>query len=231
MSTTDVSVAPATLETALPDSALPADWTLADLQRHLGDIPPERIRLFPSPGLATEQDALDWNESKRGLCELVDRVLVDKAMGSYESMLAIELIFALKTFLAEHPLGVLLGADASLRILPGKLRSPDVSFISWDKFPDRRLPKERAFRVAPDLAVEILSEGNTPAEMHRKLVDYFEAGVRLVWYIHPEARQATIYTAVEQAETIDDRGLLVGGDVLPGFELNLGELLDRVPSA
>ncbi|MCA9224957.1 MAG: Uma2 family endonuclease, partial [Planctomycetales bacterium] len=68
-------------------------------------------------------------------------------------------------------------------------------------------------------------------EMHRKLVDYFEAGVRLVWYIHPAVRQATIYTAVEQAETIDDRGLLVGGDVLPGFELNLGELLDRVPSA
>ncbi|MCA9162391.1 MAG: Uma2 family endonuclease [Planctomycetales bacterium] len=212
------------------DPALPSDWTLADLQRHLGDIPPERIRLFPSPGLATEQDALDWNESKRGLCELVDRVLVDKAMGLYESVLAGLIVQALNNYLADHPLGIVTAPDGPFRLSGSLVRLPDVAFVRWERLPGRKLPSLRVFAGAPDLAIEILSPSNRPAEMHRKLVDYFEAGVRLVWYIHPEARQATIYTAVEQAETIDDRGLLVGGDVLPGFELNLGELLDRVPS-
>ncbi len=55
------------------------------------------------------------------------------------------------------------------------MRIPDVSFISWDKFPNRKLPRDRVFAVVPDLAIEILSEGNTPQEMELKLDEYFRA--------------------------------------------------------
>ena len=41
--------------------------------------------------------------------------------------------------------------------------------------------------LAPDLAVEVLSESNTRAEMDRKLRDYFAAGVLLVWYFDPRS--------------------------------------------
>jgi Uma2 family endonuclease len=44
--------------------------------------------------------------------------------------------------------------------------------------------------LAPDLAVEVLSEGNTKAEMVRKVREYFEAGVRLVWLTDPKKRTA-----------------------------------------
>jgi Uma2 family endonuclease len=108
---------------------------------------------------------------------------------------------------------------------------PDVAFISLDRFPGRKLPKERVYRVAPDLAVEILSDSNTEGEMRLKLDEYFEAGVRLVWYIDPPTRTSRVYTSREDVEMIDESGFLDGRDVLPGFRLRLGELFERVPGS
>src|SRR5262249_10189907 len=55
--------------------------TLADLLKRLGDIPPERVRLEPAPGQGTVEDVLEIHARERRLCELVDGVLVEKAMG------------------------------------------------------------------------------------------------------------------------------------------------------
>jgi Uma2 family endonuclease len=206
---------------------LPTDWTLADLQQHLGGVPLERIRLYPPPGMATVEDALDIEDREERLCEWVDGVLVEKVMSSYESVLAGILIQLINNYLDAHRLGVVTGEGGALRILPRRMRLPDVSFINWERFPDRKLPTDRIYRVAPDLAVEILSEGNTPAEMQQKLAEYFEAGTRLVWYIDPAKRSAAIFTAPDQAQMIGEHEILDGRGVLPGFQLRLGELFDR----
>jgi Uma2 family endonuclease len=218
---------PFLVSTSGPVVGFPATWTMVDLQRHLGDIPLERILLYRAPGTATEEDAIWLDEHEDRVCELVDGVLVEKPMSTYESLLAAILIRLIGNYLDSHNLGVLLGADGQLRILPTKLRLPDVSFIRWERFPGGKLPNERVYQVAPDLAVEIISEGNTPAEMQIKLDEYFEAGVRLVWYIDPRSRTATVYTARNQATTLDVDGVLAGGEVLPGFTLRLGELFER----
>jgi len=49
--------------------------------------------------------------------------------------------------------------------------------------------------LVPDLAVEIISRHNTREEMDRKLLDYFAAGVRLVWYVYPATREVHIYAS------------------------------------
>jgi Uma2 family endonuclease len=213
--------------TTLPPAVFPTSWSLANLQHHLGQIPLERIRLYPWPGTATEEDALWLDDHEDCICELVDGVLVEKPMGSFESLLATTLIRLLGTYLDSNDLGILLGEAGQLRILPRTMRIPDVAFIGWNRFPDGKLPKDRVFHVAPDLAVEILSDGNTQQEMAMKLDEYFQAGTRLVWYIDPRTRSATIYTARNQATTIDATGQLEGRDVLPGFTLRLGELFGR----
>jgi Uma2 family endonuclease len=150
-------------------------------------------------------------------------------MATFESILAMMLGHLLNAHLEKSRHGIVLGESGSLWILPKKMRMPDVSFISMDRFPGRKLPQDRVYRVAPDLAVEVLSEGNTEAEMNLKLDEYFQAGVRLVWYIDPCARSARIYTGRDQEEVIDENGILDGREVLPGFQLRLGELFDRVP--
>lgn len=201
--------------------------TLADLLDRLGGIPLERIRAIPPPGSATEDDVLEAEGHTGRVCELVDGVLVEKAMGYYESMLAMLLGRRLGDFVEQHDLGIVLGEAGTLRILPDQVRVPDLSFIRWERFPDRRLPQEPLPRIAPDLAIEVLSTGNTPGEMQRKLRDYFRAGVRLVWYLDPRARTMEVYTSPEQCTVVGEGDVILGGDVLPGFRMPLRELFDR----
>jgi Uma2 family endonuclease len=165
--------------------------------------------------------------SENRLFELVDGVLVEKVMGQYESRIAAVLIFFLEQFLTKHDLGIVYGADATLRLMPHLVRIPDVSFIRWTKLPNRELPAEPIPDLVPDLAVEILSVGNTAEEMRRKLNEYFEAGVRRVWLIDPVLRTADVYTAVNRCRRVKEDQALKGGKVLPGFSLTLRELFTR----
>lgn len=201
--------------------------TMRDLMDRLGNVPLERIRMHPAPGTATEADLLTVRNGEERLCELVEGVLVEKAMGLYESVVAAVLIRLLGYFLDVHDLGVVSAPDGTMRLAPGLVRIPDVAFISWDRFPDREVPDEPIPDLAPDLAVEILSKGNTEDEMQRKLRDYFEAGVQSVWYIEPRTRTARIYTSPTEVTLLREDGILDGGSVLPGFQLTVRELLDR----
>ena len=201
--------------------------TLADLLDRLGHVPPERIRLHPAPGTATEDDVLVLPGGEKRLCELVDGVLVDKPMGYYESLLAAWLIRFLGRFLDEHDLGIVLGADATLRLARGLVRLPDVSFISWDRFPDRRLPTKPIPDLAPDLAVEVLSPSNTEREMTRKLHEYFSAGCRLAWYVPWGQRVVRVYTSPTAVRILHEDDVLDGGAVLPGFSLAIRDWFDR----
>ncbi|MBI2481329.1 MAG: Uma2 family endonuclease [Planctomycetia bacterium] len=103
----------------------------------------------------------------------------------------------------------------------GIVKIPDVSFISWDRWPKKKLPRRPIPALVPDLVVEVLSDTNTKAEMADKLVKYFEAGVRLVWYIDPETQTAKSYVSSDDFTEMAVDGMLSGGDVLPGFELSL----------
>jgi Uma2 family endonuclease len=214
---------------SFPPMALPVEWNLADLRRHLGGIPLKRIRLYPPPGMATEEDALRLREQEDTICEVIDGILVEKVMASYEAVLAGLILHWLNAFLEKHALGVALAPDGMLRILPNRTRVPDISFISWERFPNRKLPRDRVFAVAPDLAIEILSPGNTPAEMALKLKDYFRAGTRLVWYIDPNQRTAQVYRSPNDVTEVPEAGELDGGEILPGFHLKLKDLFARVP--
>lgn len=209
-------------------SVPPPDWTLADLWASLGEIPLERIRVFPPLGTATEDDVVKAEGHTGRVCELIDGVLVEKAMGYWESLIALKIGHLIMSYLEMHDLGVVLGADGTLRTLPHQVRIPDVCFIAWERFPNRQLPREPIPALAPDLAIEVLSEGNTEQEMRRKLRDYFTAGVRLVWYIDPRTRSAKSYTAENQCVELTESQSLTGGDVLPGFELPLSVLLAKV---
>jgi Uma2 family endonuclease len=114
-----------------------------------------------------------------------------------------------------------------MRIAPGLVRIPDLSFIAWDKLPGRESPKEPIPDPAPDLAVEVLSETNTKAEMARKVREYFENGVSLVWLIDPKKRTSRVFSTLEKSALVRADQSLDSGGVLPGFVLLLSDLLDR----
>ena len=164
--------------------------TIGDLLKRLGDIPARRVRLHPTPGTATEKDVIEILDREKRPCELVEGTLVEKPVGFEESDIACLLITALNNFVRPRKLGIVTGESGTMRLFQGLVRIPDVAFISWDRFPNRKKPKEPIPELAPDLAIEVLSKSNTKAEMNRKLGEYFAAGVRLVWIVDPRKRTA-----------------------------------------
>jgi Uma2 family endonuclease len=110
---------------------------------------------------------------------------------------------------------------------PDTVRAPDISFISKARMAPLTGEYEE---IAPDLAVEVASPGNTVSDMNQKILQYFEAGVRLVWVIFPKTRMVHVYYAADKITVLKGDAMLEGGDVLPGFSVRLSELftvLDR----
>lgn len=196
--------------------------SFADLHRRLGGIPLERIRMHPPPGTATEEDLL---KPHGRLCELIDGVLVEKAVGDRESMLGMYVGRLIGNHVDPGDLGIVLGADGFIRVDEDQLRAPDVTFIPWSAFPGGEPPEDEAYwSVAPGLIVEVLSPGNTRPEIDRKLAELFSVGCKLAWVIDPDAKTAKVYTSPKRCKELDAAGTLDGGKVLPGFKLPLADL-------
>jgi Uma2 family endonuclease len=201
------------------------EMTLADLIEKFGPIPIRRIRQDPEPGTATEEDVVAIWEREKRLYELVDGILVEKTMGYEESVITIGLIELLNAFVRRSRLGIVSGTDGLMRLALGLIRIPDIGFVSWERV-GHRFPKGQAIApFGPELAVEVLSRGNTKKEMSDKLADYFAAGARLVWFIDPRAKTVTVYASPERSTVLGESETLTGGDVLPGFEVTVATLL------
>jgi Uma2 family endonuclease len=205
----------------------PTQWNLADLLAHLGGIAAERVRLWPTPGTATEQDVLRIQQEEDRLCELVEGVLVEKVMGYHESRLAGWIIYLLHCYLETHDLGDVTAPDGTMRLMPGLVRIPDVSFVSHERFAQCANEDAPIPDVVPDLAVEVLSEGNTPGEMVRKLKDYFFTGIRLVWLVDPRERTVRVCTAPDQSTLLTEQQELTGEPVLPGFRVPVARIFAK----
>ncbi len=198
---------------------------LEEILQAFDNIPAWRIRSDPSPGTATEKDWERLHEKKDRLYELVDGTLVEKTMGAGEAYLAAELIFLIRTFLQTHRLGAVFAPDAASKLMPGLIRLPHVSFVRWDRFPvPGKVPRVAALDLAPDLAVEILSPGNTRSEMERKRREYFLAGVIRVWIVDPETRTVEVYSDPETCTRFQEADTLIDEAVLPDFALPLVQL-------
>jgi Uma2 family endonuclease len=200
--------------------------TVADLLRRLGDIPARRVRLHPTPGTATERDLIRENENKlrTATYELVDSTLVEKGMGVEESEIALLIGHYLLAFILPRKLGMVTGADGTMRTTGTQVRAPDVAFLSRARFPGGKKPKGAVAPIAPDLAVEVLSKSNTKKEIARKLDEYFASGTRLAWIVDPKTQTVRVHTSPTESALLKGDAALDGGDVLPGFRLALAEL-------
>jgi Uma2 family endonuclease len=201
--------------------------TIADLLDRLGGISADRVRFRPVPGTAVEQDVFDLDAQGDSMCELVDGTLVEKGMGLEESILAMIIGRILANFVIPRNLGLIAGEQGMFRLFPGCIRLPDVAYASHARRRGRPIT-DPAPDMAPDLAVEVLSLGNTVREMKKKRADYFTSGVMLVWSFDPRNRTVAVYTSVDDplVLTINDR--LDGGDVLPGFSVAIKSIFDEL---
>ncbi|MBX9622893.1 MAG: Uma2 family endonuclease [Gemmataceae bacterium] len=161
--------------------------------------------------------------------DVVDGIRVERNMGSESSWIGGELHARLRDYCRANRLGWVWPADSGFACFRRKLvRFPDVSFVRYGRLPGERVP-EGHLTIPPDLAAEVVSPHDEVLPFEEKLLDYRDAGVRLVWVIFPNTGTAWVYRPDGSGVFVGEDGLLDGGDVIPGFSVRLADLFPRPP--
>lgn len=162
--------------------------------------------------------------------EVIDGVRVEQEpMGAFETVLASWLCHLINSFAAGKKLG--LAVSEALFVLNASRnlqRRPDVAFVSYARWPTPAVAREAAWSVAPDLAVEIVSPTDLAEEIDRKITDYFQAEVRLVWVFYPDSGRVYVYQSTTQVSILERTDTLNGGEALLGFQLPIAQLYEAV---
>jgi Uma2 family endonuclease len=132
---------------------------------------------------------------------------------------------ALINFVETNDLGVAFGAETGFVVErdPDSVLGADAAFVSHERLATVE-DFDKFFPYAPDLAVEVMSPSNTTREMDKKVALYFGAGARAVWVFDPKKKTAAVYTSPTDARVLNEQDALEGGEVLPGFRLELSKL-------
>lgn len=135
---------------------------------------------------------------------------------------------SLLNYLADRELGEVFDSSTGFVVArdPDTVRAPDVSFVSAERLKGQDL--DAFLEGAPDLAVEVLSPGNTAAEMRDKMAEYFAAGCRVVWIVDPLQRSVVIHRPDTGPVILAEDDMLTEAGLLPGFSVIVREVF---PSA
>lgn len=163
-----------------------------------------------------------------GLWELIDGELIELTPAADRSASTEPLISRLLlNYVLPNRLGRVYGSEGGFVLFPDRqtVRAPDVSFVAAERAPQGEA-RDHFPRLAPDLAVEILSPTDRMTEALAKVAMYLEAGVRLVWLVDPLEQTVTVFRTGATPEKLDVTMTVDGGDVLPGFSAPVAEMFD-----
>ena len=112
-------------------------------------------------------------------------------------------------------------------ILPNSAkRSPDASWVKRERLEALNPDPARFLPMAPDFAVELRSASDSLQTLQQKMQEYIENGVRLGWLLDPQNQRVEIYRPGQEVEVLQSPTSLSGEDVLPGFMLDLTQILN-----
>ena len=131
----------------------------------------------------------------------------------------------LDQFVKAHGLGVVFGAETGFKIAsdPDTVRAPDLAFVRRERIPEEGIPRG-FWPGAPDLAVEVVSPGDTYTEVEEMVHDWLNAGTRMVLVLSPRTRTVAVYTSHTDVVRLTESDTLDGCEVLPGFTCRVAEL-------
>ena len=109
------------------------------------------------------------------------------------------------------------------------VRGPDLSIVMAERLP-LQSSREGFWTIAPDLAIEVVSPSNSAAEMREKVMDYLQAGSRLVWVVDPKSRTIAVYRSRNDIRLLTVEDELDGGDVLPEISIPVAEIFAPLDS-
>ena len=170
---------------------------------------------------ATVADLLRMPKDGR-LYELVDGEILVSPAGMRHSEVAGKIFDSVATFLEKHPIGKASTENVGISLTHGNVRSPDVTFVRNEKLPDGKSP-EGFGELVPDFAVEVLSPNDSLTQVGRKIGEFLECGVPLVWLVDPKRETVTAYRSLSETQHYTASETITAEPVLPGFSCNVSK--------
>lgn len=147
--------------------------------------------------------------------------------GNVHGRVTMSFAWRLARYVEENQLGTVYAAETGFRLAsdPDTVRAPDVAFVSQARV-EAVGEVEGFWPEAPDLAVEVISSGDSYSEVEEKVFAWLDAGTKMVVVINPRQRSATVYKSPTDIIALAEADVLRGGDVVPGFELAVREIFE-----
>lgn len=161
-----------------------------------------------------------------GMHELVRGEIVEvPPAGTKHGRVCMNVGFALESFGRRTGHGYVVSNDTAVVTErgPDTVRGADVSYYSNARLPLSEISSGVPL-VPPDLVVEVYSPSNRPGEMRQKINEYLDAGVAMVWVVHPERRTVALYRPDDPLPVLLGEGQVIENlPELPGFRCEVAE--------
>jgi len=186
----------------------------------------EVAQLWPPQGEWTEDAYFALPDTNR-IVELSEGELIMPPLPTFTHQIIVGNLYrSLHSFVTERNLGIVQMAPLPVRLWPGKIREPDILFVSREHF-DRI---EEQVCGVPDLVVEVISASTTKTDREEKFAEYARAGVKEYWIVDPEREVVEVYMLRQGA--YEPLGLWKPGQwahskLLAGFKVSIDELLRK----
>ncbi|MFH1321135.1 MAG: Uma2 family endonuclease [Bacteroidota bacterium] len=160
-------------------------------------------------------------------CELIDGdIIMEPAPFTNHQVISGRIEYVMRKFVNDNHLGEVLDAPCDVFFDEKVTVQPDIMFISKKR---TGIIEEKNIKGAPDLVVEIISQGSVYRDTVTKKVIYERFGVKEYWIVYPEEELIEIFLLNEKEnyevfKTFKKPEILESSFILPGFRINLREI-------
>ncbi len=183
----------------------------------------EIAQLWPLQEEWTEADYFALPDTNR-LVELSEgELIMPPHPTETHQRVVLHLVLAFQSFVEANRLGIVRFAPLPVRLWPGKIREPDILFVSH-AHADRI--GEQTYGP-PDLVVEVISPATRRVDRGEKFLEYARAGVSEYWLVDPDAQTVEVFVLIEEAYSLLGQfglGERARSQVLAGFEVEIDEV-------
>lgn len=110
--------------------------------------------------------------------------------------------------------------ESDVQLTEIQMRRPDIAFFTREQVYEGREGTE----IIPDFAIEVISSGDKMIDVENKLIEYFKAGVKVVWHIIPAQEVVYVYTSRSEVKICFDKDICSAKPVLEDFEISVEDI-------